>query len=194
MYKKMAEILQEGSVGEYSLEKFTITDEDFMAHFRMGISNGDYIRLMHKGECVMSDTDMEKRTNRSFCMKAHGEVLIGGLGIGMIILAIQDDPEVSHITIIEKVPEVIELVGDQLPLNNKVEIINADVFEWKPCNGKKYNCIYMDIWNWVNPDVYKKEMIPLTRKYSHFLVSKDIDERRFMDCWAKKQAKKGIRL
>ena len=194
MYKKMAEILKEGSVGDFSLKKFTITDKDFMAHFRMGISNGDYIRLMHRGECVMSDTNMEKRTNYPFCLKAHGEVLIGGLGIGMIILAIQDKPEISHITVIEKYPEVIKLVGNNLPLNNKVEIINADVFDWKPSSGKKYNCIYMDIWNWVNQDIYKKEMVPLTRKYSHYLVSKEIDANRFMDCWAKKQAKGGLRL
>ena len=194
MYKKMAEILKEGSVGDFSLKKFTITDKDFMAHFRMGISNGDYIRLMHRGECVMSDTNMEKRTNYPFCLKAYGEVLIGGLGIGMIILAIQDKPEISHITVIEKYPEVIKLVGNNLPLNNKVEIINADVFDWKPSSGKKYNCIYMDIWNWVNQDIYKKEMVPLTRKYSHYLVSNEIDANRFMDCWAKKQAKGGLRL
>lgn len=194
MYKKMAEILKEGKVGNYSLEKFTITDKDFMAHYKMGISNGNYIRLRHKGECVMSDTDMEKRTNYSFCRKAHGDILIGGLGLGLIVLAIQENPKVSHIAIIEKAPEVIELVGNQLPLNGKVEIINADVFDWKPSKGKKYNCIYMDIWNWINSDIYKKEMIPLTRRFCHYLVSKDIDPERFMDCWAKRQAKEDMRL
>lgn len=194
MYKKMAEILSEGKIGDYSLIKFTISDKDFTAHFRMGISNGDYIRLEHKGECVMSDTDMEKRTNYSFCRKAHGDVLIGGLGLGLIVLAIQENPKVNHITIIEKSKEVIELVGKQLPLNSKVEIINADVFSWKPSKEKKYNCIYMDIWNWINSDIYKKEMIPLTRKYCHYLIAKDIDPSRFMDCWAKKQAKGNMRL
>ena len=38
-----------------------------------------------------------------FCCYAHGDMLIGGLGIGMIILAIQDNPEVKSITVIEKI-------------------------------------------------------------------------------------------
>ena len=41
----------------------------------------------------MSNTYMERWTNMNFCDYAHGDVLIGGLGIGLIILAIQDNPE-----------------------------------------------------------------------------------------------------
>lgn len=132
MYKKMASFLKEGKVGDFSLKKFEVTDNDFVAKIRCGISNGTYIKLLHKGEVVMSDTDMEKRTNGKFVLNAHGDILIGGLGIGMIILAIQDFPEVNSITVIEKYPEVIELVGKQLPLNEKVKIIQSDVFGWKP--------------------------------------------------------------
>ena len=68
----------------------------------------------------------------NFCTHAHGDVLIGGLGIGLIILAIQDNPEVHSITVIEKNQEVIDMVATQLPLNEKVKIIQADVFLWKP--------------------------------------------------------------
>lgn len=194
MYKNMSEILKDGEVGDYSLSSFTITDSDFCAKIRCGISNGTYIKLTHKGEIVMSDTDMEKDTNFRFCNMAHGDVLIGGLGIGMIVLAIQDKPEVESITILEKSAEVIQLVGSQLPINDKVQIINADVFEWKPTKGKKFNCIYMDIWNWINSDVYREEMLPLTRKYCHYLASKSEDPNRFMDCWCKKQAENNERI
>ena len=194
MYKNMAEILKDGKVGDYALSKFTITDKDLLAKVRSGISNGTYIKLTHKGEVVMSDTNMEKQTNYRFCCNAHGDVLIGGLGIGMIVLAIQDNPKVNSITILEKSNEVIQLVGEQLPLNSKVRIINADVFAWKPPKGKKFNCIYMDIWNWINSDVYRKEMIPLTRKYCHYLVAENEDQNRFMDCWCKKQAKNNERI
>lgn len=53
---------------------------------------------------------------------------------------------------------------------------------------------YMDIWNWINEDVYKKEMQPLKRKYARFLRSKDINPNRFNECWAEYQAKNGRRL
>lgn len=194
MYKKMSDFLEEGKVGDFSLEKFEVTDNDFIAKFRCGISNGTYIKLLHKGEVVMSDTNMEKRTNKKFVLNAHGDILIGGLGIGMIVLAIQNLPEVSSITVIEKYPEVIELVGNQLPLNDKVKIIQSDVFDWKPEKNQKFNCIYMDIWNWINSDVYREEMVPLTRKYAHYLVSKEADEKRFNCCWCKDEARRNERI
>lgn len=193
-YKRMAEILKDGTMGEFTFERFTVTEKDFYAIIRCGISCGTYMRLMHNGEVVMSDTDMEKRTNENFVRQAHGDVLIGGLGIGMIVLAIQDKPEVKSITIIEKHSEVIDLVGKQLPVNDKVKIIHADVFDYKPEKGQTFNCIYMDIWNFVNSDVYKEEMIPLMRKYGRYLVPYNTDPKRYNDCWCKFNAKYNIQF
>ena len=140
----------------------------------------------------MSDTDMEKRTNAAFIRNSHGKVLIGGLGIGLIILAIQDKEEVEQIIVVEKNKEVIDLVGSQLPLNSKVAIVNDDVFEYKP--DLKYNTIYMDIWNYINEDVYREEMKPLINRYRKYLVPQSEDENRYIDCWCKYQAKNGIRI
>lgn len=192
MYHNMAEILEDRKVGDFELSYYEIGEKDFVAMYRMGISPGRYVELSHKGECVMSNTDMEKRTNSSFVINAHGNVLIGGLGIGLILLAIQDKEEVKQITVVEKNMEVIELVGSQLPLNEKVEIVNADVFDYKPT--QKYNTIYMDIWNYINSDVYQNEMKPLISRYRRHLVPKSEDENRYIDCWCKYQAKNGIRI
>lgn len=193
MYKNMPELLEERENNGWKLEKFEIKQDNFIAMLD-GIMPGTYIRLTHNGECVMSDTDMEKNTNRKFCSKAYGDIIIGGLGIGMIIMAIQDKPEVKSITVIEKNQEVIDLVASQLNFNEKVNIICADVFEWKPKRGVKYDMSYMDIWNWINEDIYKEEMQPLKRKYARFLRSKDINPNRFNECWAEYQAKNGGRL
>lgn len=193
MYKNMSELLEERENNGWKLEKFEIKQDNFRAMFD-GITPGIYIRLTHNGECVMSDTDMEKNTNRKFCLKAYGDIIIGGLGIGMIIMAIQDKPEVKSITVIEKNQEVIDLVASQLDFNEKVNIICADVFEWKPERGVKYDMAYMDIWNWINEDIYKKEMQPLKRKYARFLRRKEVNPNRFNECWAEYQAKNGRRL
>ena len=90
----MSELLEERENNGWKLEKFEIKQNNFRAMLD-GITPGTYIRLTHNGECVMSDTNMEKNTNRKFCSKAHGDIIIGGLGIGMIIMAIQDKPEVK---------------------------------------------------------------------------------------------------
>lgn len=193
MYKNMSELLEEREINGWKLQKFEIESSNKRAMFN-GIIPGTYIRLLHNEECVMSDTNMEKSTNSDFCINAHGDIIIGGLGIGMIIMAIQDEPEVKSITVIEKHQEVIDMVASQLDFNDKVHIICADVFEWKPERGVKYDMVYMDIWNWVNEDVYKKEMQPLKRKYARFLRSRHENPNRFNKCWAEYQAKTGRRL
>lgn len=191
MYKEMNKFLNDCCVGDFRIENFEIKSDDMYAIFHR-IPSGKFVRLIHKGSVVMSDTNMEKRTNANFVYKAHGNVLIGGLGIGMILLAIQDKPEVETILVLEKHKEVIELVKEQLPLNEKVKIVNADVFEYLP--NQRFNTIYMDIWNYINKDVYEESMKPLIRKYRKYLVQKDEDENRYIDCWCRNEAKRGIRI
>lgn len=190
----LSEYIKPCRIGDFEIDIFEIScKKDFRAIID-GIPEGRYVRLRHKGQVVMSNTLMEQRTNRYFCCNAHGDVLIGGLGIGMIIMDIQDKENVTSITVIEKNQEVIDLVASQLPLNDKVKIICADVFAWKPDKGVKYDCIYMDIWNYVNSEVFKNEMLPLKRKYCHYMKNKDESPKRFTKCWAEWHAKNNKRL
>lgn len=184
----MIDCLKPGQLGDHILDNFHVDGETFYAIYN-GIDGGDYTRLRHLGEVVMSDTPMEKRTNYFVMKHAYGDVLIGGLGIGMILLELDKNPAVTSITVLEKYSDVIQLVGSQLPLSDKVRIIHADVFDWKPPKGVRYDCIYMDIWNYINHDVYKDEMVPLKRKFSHYLKPKDISPNRFNKCWAEYHAK-----
>lgn len=190
IFYNMSELLDEKTIGNWKLEKFTI-ERGNLAAMIQGITPGTYIMLLHNGECVMSDTDMEKRTNVDFYCNACGDVLIGGLGIGMIILAIQDKTEVKSITVIEKYQEVIDMVASQLNFNNKVKIVCADVFEWKPDKGTKFDVSYMDIWNCINEDVYEREMKLLKRRYARYLRSKSENPNRWNKCWAEYQARTG---
>lgn len=194
MYYDMAELLEDRQIGEWKLEHFTVDDHRNWQARLEGITPGTYVRLIHGLDCVMSNTNMEKRTNMDFCCNAYGDVLIGGLGIGMIILAIQDKPEVKSITVIEKNQEVIDMIVPQLKFNEKVRIICADVFEWKPDTGTKYDMAYMDIWSWINKDIYEQQMKPLKRKYARFLKSKKENPNRYNKCWAEYQAKNGKML
>lgn len=191
MYYEMHELLNEGQVGSFKLEKFEITKEN--RSFMCSIPNGKYIRLIDRFECVMSNTPMEKRTNTDFVRKAHGDIFIAGLGIGMIVLPIQDKNDVGSITILEKNPEVIELVGKQLNFNSKVKIIHGDVFEYEFPKGTKFDSIYFDIWNYVNTDVWE-EMKLLKKKYRKYRQVSKVNPYAFMQCWAEYQAKNNLRL
>ena len=191
MFKDMHEILSEGKINNFKLEKFEINKEN--RPIRCNISDGKYIRLLNKKECVMSNTDMEKNTNWKIVNVANGDVFIAGLGIGLIILPIQEKENVKTVTILEKYPEIIELVGKQLPLNDKVKIIQGDVFDYQFPRGTKFDSIYFDIWEYVNIDVYK-EMLKLKKKYRKYKKSKKDNQNVNMSCWAEYYAKNNKRL
>lgn len=197
-YKNMTELLEEKRLGNYSLRKYIIGYDDFRAAIS-GIPCGEYISLIgpdnsgHRlNTLLMSNTPMEKRTNLEFLMKANGDVLIGGLGLGLIVLPLQEKENVKSITIIEKSQEVIDLVASQLPLTDKVKIICADVYNYIP--DIKYDTIYLDIWPEINSDIYYEEMMPLKKKFRKYLVSKDKNPNRFIKCWAEKHARYNWRL
>lgn len=128
---------------------------------------GDYVHLYVNGQLMMSDTPMEQRTNRHFVQVANGDVLIAGLGIGMVLLPVLQDPKVKSVTVVEKYQDVIDLVWVKSP---KLNIVCADIFDWKPAKGTKYHTIYFDIW----PDVLEdnlEEMATLHRRFSKCKVS-----------------------
>ena len=181
----------DASVGSARVERFSV--EDKFKSFMSGVAEGEYVRLFVNGSLAMSNTDMELRTNRNFILDAHGDVLIGGLGIGGIVFCIQDKPEVKSITVLEKSQDGIDLITSQQTFNEKVKIVCADVFEWKPDAGIRYDCIYMDVWNTISRDEYK-QMVALKRRYGHWLKSVEESPNRFNRCWAEWYAKTEHRL
>lgn len=189
MFPKMYEILKPCVCGsaEIDIMDFTNNNLPFRA-ILSGISEGKYARLKVNGHTMMSETPMEHRTNREFVWDAHGDILIGGLGLGMIILAVQDKKEVNSITVIENNPDVIAAVQHQLPLNNKVRVVQGDAYTWVP--DMKFDGVYMDIWSDISSESYE-EMKKLKRRYGHYLKSKEESPNRFNYCWAEYYAKTG---
>jgi len=150
---------------------------------------GVYTRLRDnkKSETVMTDTPMEIRSNMYFVAAAHGKVLIAGLGLGLVLISIQDKEDVESIYVVEIHKEIIDLVAKRLPLNNKVRIIQADIFKFNLRRGVKLDTIYFDIWNNISGDNYTPTKI-LHRKFQHFLNREN--PRAWMDSWRREDFKK----
>jgi spermidine synthase len=153
---------------------------------------GHYIRLVDKCkvQTIMTDTPMERRSNLAFVRRAHGHVLIGGLGIGMVVKALDDKADVSSITVIEIEQEIIDLVLPDLQQSclMPIEVICADINEWRPPKGIKYNAIYFDIWNDVNGDNYE-EMKFLHRSWARRV---DRTDKFFFGSWRKRDTKEMV--
>lgn len=149
VFPPMVTVLPEGERGVAAVQHFEVSEGDSnMTAMHGGASfvpPGRYARLMVNRSVVMSDTRFERLTNYEVVRRSHGRVLIAGLGLGMILHPILRKREVTSVLVVEKYQDVIELVAPH-HRSRKLRVVCADIFEWLPEPGEKYDVIYFDIW------------------------------------------------
>ena len=137
----------------------------------------------NKWDPVMSDAEMEKTENLSFVLNARGHILIGGLGLGMIVVAILKfkPNEVASITVIEKEQDIIKLILPhlkKLDAPHKITVVHGDIFQFTPPQNAKYDTIWFDIWNTICGDNWPA-IKTLKRRFRRFLA-----QNGWMKAWA----------
>ena len=152
----------------------------------MRMYDGQYVRLHVDGELMMSDTAMERRTNREFIDAAAGRVLIAGLGIGLIIKAILKKESVTEIVIIEKYQDVIDIVAPKYT-DPRIKYVCADIFEHTLSKEEQFDVIYFDIWASISQDNLP-EMRKLHARYRKNL--KKDSPFKFIESWMRPYLKK----
>jgi spermidine synthase len=131
-------------------------------------------------ECMMSDLRYERATCAEVVERAHGDVLVAGLGLGMILHPILRKPDVRSVTVVEKYPDVVRLISPTLPTTDGLTIVVADIFEWSPPLGVHYDVIWFDIWPDISADRLP-EMRALHQRFAPFL--KVENPGRWMESW-----------
>jgi len=197
----MVEILKPVEGKEFSIVYSELTERD-LKYYRLrdainfrrehaGQKPGTIVQLKDKrGTVMMSDTAMERDTNWDIAYRAHGDVLIGGLGLGLVLLAAQAKEEVDSITVVEIQQEIIDLVVPQLPLNEKVTVICGDILKWYPPKGVLYDIIYFDIWSAVCGDNYPV-MKTLHRRFARRL--RRTNPRCWMGSWRRDETERAAK-
>ena len=127
------------------------------------VEPGTYAQLWVDGTLVMSDTQMERRTNHWLLHNAWGDMLIGGLGLGMVLPPLLDDEAVTSVLVLERSLDVIALVAPHYR-HPKLTVEHADVFDWKPARDQRFNTIYLDIW----PDRSVDNLPEIARLHQRF--------------------------
>jgi hypothetical protein len=61
-----------------------------------------------------------------------GRVLVAGLGLGLILHALQDNKAVTKITVVEREKDVIRLVKPLVPKDSRIDIVHADWYKFTP--------------------------------------------------------------
>lgn len=110
------------------------------------VAPGVYTKLSHYGKLWMSNTQMEFRTNREFLLNAKGNVLIAGLGLGIVPTILCSRDQVSSVTVLEINPDLIDMMTPHLE-RPKLKIIQADVLEYIPGKRECYDSLWFDIWS-----------------------------------------------
>lgn len=105
-------------------------------------------------ETWMSLSPLEIESQGIAPRHAHGHTVVMGLGMGWVAINIAMNPAVSHVSVIERDPDVISLFGWSnalagLPaeVTDKIDIIHADALAWRPAPGLAADFLYADIWS-----------------------------------------------
>ncbi len=133
-----------------------------------------YRELMVNDELQMSDIPEEMHQYEPYFENYRGDVLIIGLGMG-IINDLTDYDKVDSMLIVELYPGVIEL-NKEYP---KTTIIQGDGRTYVP--DRLYDVIWLDIWNLL---YYKKlpEMRAMRERFKPYLKPGG-----WVDCWGRRE-------
>ena len=180
----VASLFKEESKGIAKLSRFEFKPDPLFNlhaardHPMFRIREGEYIKLHVNGRLMMSDTGMERISNKPFINNATGKVLIAGLGIGLIIHNTLPNNSITEITVIEKYQDVIDLVAPKFN-DPRLNIICADIHTWEPPKGTKYDTIYFDIW----PDICVENLSEIRSLHARFKSRKAPNG--WMNSWMK---------
>ncbi len=161
---------------ELSLWKGNIA-ENYKKEVQIG---KEYLFLYHKGlaKTMMSSHESETITNQKFIDSAKGNVLIFGLGLGLIVFPLLKEIGIRRILIVELDQGLIDMVSPIVRFQDssrKVEIVKGDSFSWE--TPEKFDTIYFDIWETIDEKAYS-EMGILEKRYQ-----KNLKEGGWIDSW-----------
>lgn len=114
------------------------------------------------GKTVMVDDPTHWWLIQDIADKLHGRVLVGGLGLGLILHAMRNNPKVTEIVVIEQNQDVIGLISGKFVSYVNIEFICADLYDFidgdwvdenkenrerlLPDVGRGFDSAFIDLW------------------------------------------------
>ena len=107
---------------------------------------------VQKGHRVwMSLIPHEIATMEESIVRASGNVLVLGIGLGYYAFEASNKEEVKHLTLVENDPAVIsffkEVLLPRFPNKNKIEIVEADGIAYASVHQNEYDFAFVDIYH-----------------------------------------------
>ena len=85
---------------------------------------------------------------QEYASKCSGRVLVGGLGLGLIVHALCDNPAVSRIHVVDYDADVTKVIAPLLPKSSRasIEIVEAEFFDWWYEDDEDWDNVILDLW------------------------------------------------
>lgn len=187
--KKVGKFAIEREIKKAGDELIVVSDRNWiMMGYKPLSLKLSFNRAIHKlkedGKLMMSDTPQEMFLQYDAYKNAKGNVLVGGLGLGMYPSMIAKKKEVTSITVVEKEKDIIKLRDLKHP---KIKVIHDDIWKFIRKTKKKFDYAYIDIHYSTGAMEYKDTVLPM----------KKIFDKRFdgmpVDFWGEEEMKSQYR-
>ncbi len=165
-----------GQMGPRKIDRIRVSARDsfimrlraISGHFRSYIPAGTHVsRLLRGDTLVMSDAPEEIMDHSDAVRRASGNVLVTGLGLGVVLQDLMRNPAVSHVTVLEISKDLIDLVGSfyKDKFGDKLTIVRGDAYTFRFRSGITFDFAWHDIWDTISEDNLP-QMARLRRRYS----------------------------
>lgn len=165
--------IPEGVSGDYEIAYYTDETTDLMWQEYLtlkGESHDSYTVLIKDslGMPIMQDSEAEYNEHQWLWDNATGDVLVGGLGLGVCHQPLIDNPDVTSVTIIELEQDVVDLVWDDCVKDDTFSIVVADFETWSPPEGSSFDTVWGDTWLVDNSLTMVDYRTLITNRYSQY--------------------------
>jgi len=132
--------IPEGESGDFSIQHCTTTTgpPSWLNYVNYkSLTGGPYTVLCQKFNGspwmnIMQDSEAEYTEHDWLLSRMSGDILLGGLGIGMIHIPLLESSDVTSVTVVEKYQDVIDLVWDDCPKDERFTLVHDDIHTWDP--------------------------------------------------------------
>lgn len=132
------------------------------------VDHGDYFVLYNNGDRWMvynKNKDFEIKDMYSSYDLAYGDVLISGLGFGILALWLCSKPEVNSVTVVEMSKDVIKIFKDNNTVPDKLNIINDNMITYN--TEKEYDVLLLDHYERQSFDWRLKDIARIANRIKH---------------------------
>ena len=166
--------IPEGTSGDFAIRHFTSSTTNYNWQGYLGVKGEslDEYTVLTKEGCsmpIMQDSQAEYNEHKWLWDNATGDVLIGGLGIGLVHQKLIDNPNVTSVTIIENSQDVIDLVWEHCTKDDTFTLIKADIETWNPPEGSSWDVGWFDTWVYDNPLTMKAYKELMEERYGSYV-------------------------